>query len=170
MTLSGAYRLAITALFSGLFLFFVPLYFLGFEPLAVGAMVALNLSYQFWLHTELVPRLGVFEKVFNTPSNHRVHHSIEPQYIDKNYGGVLMIFDHMFGTYVPEKVGAKMQYGLLGKENSYNPIKIFFQEWVAMFQDVKNLRIYLKPFSIALGRQGGQIQDCILGKTLQNQN
>jgi sterol desaturase/sphingolipid hydroxylase (fatty acid hydroxylase superfamily) len=154
ITLSGAYRLAITSSISGLFLFFLPLYWLGFAPTAVGIMLGLNLAYQFWLHTETIPRLGLLEKWLNTPSNHRVHHSIEEQYIDKNYGGVLIVFDRLFGTYVAEDESLDKRYGLLGKTPSLNPVTLFFQEWVAMAKDLWQSRDIQRAFRVCFGRPG----------------
>ncbi|MFW7378350.1 MAG: sterol desaturase family protein [Oligoflexus sp.] len=154
ITLAGAYRLAITGIFSGLFLFFVPLYLLGFSPQAVTLMFAVNLIYQFWLHTELVPKLGFLEKILNTPSHHRVHHSIEEKFLDKNYGGILIIFDRLFGTYAVEKTGETKRYGLLGKEPSLNPIKLFFQEWLAIFHDIRQSRDLRSAFLYCFAAPG----------------
>ena len=156
MTFSGAYRLAITSVISGLFLFFVPLYWLGFAPQAVGMMLGLNLAYQFWLHTEAVPALGWLEKWFNTPSNHRVHHAIQDAYLDKNYGGVLMVFDRIFGTYVSEQSELPPQYGLVGKTPSLNPIKLFFQEWVGIFSDLRSAKSFNDVWHYSFGRPGWQ--------------
>jgi len=156
VTLSGAYRLSITSIFSGLFLFFVPLYLLGFEPMAVTLMFAANLVYQFWLHTELVPKLGFLEGILNTPSHHRVHHSIEDAYLDKNYGGILIIFDRLFGSYAVEKTGEEKRYGLLGKEASFNLIKLFFQEWVAIFHDLRKCRDLRTAYHYCFGVPGWQ--------------
>ena len=79
--------------------FFVPLIWLGFPPRAVFITLNLNLLYQFWIHTDWVPKLGPLEWVLNTPSHHRVHHGSNPQYLDKNYAGVLIVWDRMFGSF-----------------------------------------------------------------------
>ena len=98
LSLSSAYRLGWTQGLSGGALFFAPLVVLGFNPVVVVAALALNLLYQFWLHTELIPKLGPLEWVLNTPSHHRVHHASNAEYLDKNFGGVLIMFDRLFGT------------------------------------------------------------------------
>ncbi|HET9238068.1 MAG TPA: sterol desaturase family protein [Oligoflexus sp.] len=156
ITFSGAYRLSITGPITGLFLFFVPLFILGFSPVAVAGMFAVNLVYQFWLHTDWIPKLGWFEYVFNTPSHHRVHHATNDAYIDRNYGGILIIFDRMFGTFAEEKADVPLKYGLIGKEPTLNPLKLFFQEWLAIFHDVAAARSWRDRFFLAFGRPGWQ--------------
>ncbi|HYX31566.1 MAG TPA: sterol desaturase family protein [Oligoflexus sp.] len=156
MTLSGAYRLSITGPLSGLFLFFVPLFILGFSPVAVAGMFGFNLVYQFWLHTEWIPKLGWFEYIFNTPSHHRVHHATDAAYIDRNYGGVLIIFDRLFGTFAEEKASIPLNYGLIGKKPTLNPLTLFFQEWAALFRDVVQARNWHDRFYLAFGRPGWQ--------------
>jgi sterol desaturase/sphingolipid hydroxylase (fatty acid hydroxylase superfamily) len=135
--LSAAYRLGWTGLLSGNILFFMPLCWLGFPPIAVVAGLALNLIYQFWIHTELVPKLGWLDSIFNTPSNHRVHHASNEQYIDKNYGGVLIVFDRLFGTYTPEQDGHQPIYGWTKPIHSHNPLLIISHEWCRLFQDFR---------------------------------
>jgi sterol desaturase/sphingolipid hydroxylase (fatty acid hydroxylase superfamily) len=154
MTFSGAYRLSLTGAVSGLFVFFIPLFVLGFSPADVSLMFALNLFYQFWLHTEWIPKLGWFEYIFNSPSHHRVHHATNPQYIDRNYGGILIIFDRMFGTFAEEKVGEPLNYGLIGKKPTLNPLRLFFQEWVAMTRDVWKAGRWRDRFYLTFGRPG----------------
>lgn len=136
LTFSGAYRLGITGFISGLFVFFMPLMWLGFSPRMIGILYAVSLIYQFWLHTELVPKLGILEKVFNTPSHHRVHHAINNGYVDKNYGGILILFDRLFGTYAVEDESEKLEYGLIGKERTHHIGRILFQEWAAIARDL----------------------------------
>jgi sterol desaturase/sphingolipid hydroxylase (fatty acid hydroxylase superfamily) len=135
--LSAAYRLGWTGLLSGNIFFFMPLCWLGFPPPSVVMGLSLNLIYQFWIHTELVPKLGILELVLNTPSNHRVHHAANSQYIDKNYGGVTIIFDRLFGTYESEQQSNPPVYGLTKPINSHNPIVVAFHEWGRMFQDLR---------------------------------
>jgi len=134
LRLSAAYRLAWTGLISGSWLCFVPMILLGFHPAAVFAMLGLNLLYQFWLHNEWMPKLGAFEYLFNTPSHHRVHHGSNPEYIDRNYGGVLIVFDRIFGTYAEED--APCRFGLVHPVDSYNPLWVVVHEWCRMFADV----------------------------------
>jgi hypothetical protein len=99
---------------------------------AVGGMLSLNLFYQFWLHTDLVGRLGPLEWIFNTPAHHRVHHASNGEYLDRNYGGILIIWDRLFGTFAEEQPHARITYGLVHPIGSLNPIVITFHEWMAM--------------------------------------
>ncbi len=99
--------------------FHLPMILIGFHPLLVGSAVLFNLFYQFWLHTEMIPRLGFLEGWINTPSAHRVHHATNKIYIDKNYGGILMIWDRLFGTYEPES--EPVTYGVTTGFTGHNP-------------------------------------------------
>ena len=106
-------------------LFFAPLVVLGLSPTVLAASLALGLILQFFLHTEAIGRLGWFEgKLLNTPSAHRVHHGSNPQYIDKNYGGVLIIWDRLFGTYQPEE--ERVRYGVTTGFIGHNPLRAQF--------------------------------------------
>jgi sterol desaturase/sphingolipid hydroxylase (fatty acid hydroxylase superfamily) len=119
---------------SGVFVFYLPIVWIGFDPVWVYGMVSASLSYQFFVHTELVPRVGWLEWVINTPSAHRVHHASNPEYIDKNYGGVLLIWDHMFGTYQAERDDIAIRYGLLHDRSSpNNPFVVAYEElWLTL--------------------------------------
>ncbi|MGE0424198.1 MAG: sterol desaturase family protein [Reyranellaceae bacterium] len=136
LNLAGSYRFGLTGRLSGTALFYVPLIWLGFPPAAVFLTLSLNLLYQYWLHTTWIPKLGWLEYVFNTPSHHRVHHASNPEYLDANYGGVLIIFDRLFGTFIEERADLPCRYGLVKPLKSYNPIWIAFHDWVAMARDV----------------------------------
>jgi alkylglycerol monooxygenase len=122
---SEEYNLAV-ALRQGVFTpltalpFSLPLAVLGVPPLIYVAADALDTLYQFWIHTESVRRLGPFEAVLNTPSHHRVHHGRNPQYLDRNYGGILIIWDRLFGTFEPER--APVLYGITTPLHSFNPL------------------------------------------------
>jgi sterol desaturase/sphingolipid hydroxylase (fatty acid hydroxylase superfamily) len=133
--LASAFRLSATELLSGGWLFHVPLYWLGFNPLAVSAMLGINLFYQFWLHTDLIGRLGPLEWVFNTPSHHRVHHASNEIYLDRNYGGILIVWDRLFGTFAREEPQIPIKYGLVHPLGSLNPLKVLFHEWIAIGRD-----------------------------------
>ncbi len=114
----------------------VPMVLLGFHPLVVVLAGALNLLYQFWIHTELIDKMPKwFEAVMNTPSHHRVHHGRNPQYLDSNYAGVFIIWDKMFGTFVPEDENDPVEYGLVEPLTTYNPIKVAFTELVSVIKD-----------------------------------
>jgi len=134
--LAAAFRVPIFAKISGTFVFFAPQCLLGFSPEAVVLSYGINQVYQFWIHTDLVPKLGFLEGIFNTPSAHRVHHAANVEYLDANYGGVLMIFDRLFGTYIPEKDGVPIRYGLVKQVTTYSAVWICFHEWMAIFKDV----------------------------------
>ena len=136
LTLAAALRLGWTGQLSGAALFFAPLVWLGFAPLAVLAAVALNLLYQFWLHATWIPKLGLLEWVLNTPSHHRVHHASNDAYLDCNYGGVLIVFDRLFGTFEAERTELPPRYGLTTPVHSYNPLRIELHEWAALARDV----------------------------------
>ncbi len=138
--------------FSFVFWLWLPL--IGFHPAMIVFMMAISLLYQFWIHTETIDKMPRwFEAVFNTPSHHRVHHGSNPLYLDKNHAGILIIWDKLFGTFQPEIKEEKVRYGLVTNINTYNPIKIAFLEWVAMFKDAfsgkksikDRINYFLKP-------------------------
>lgn len=121
---------------AGNWLFYLPMVLLGFEPRWVLLALAINLAYQFFVHTELVDRLPApLEFVLNTPSHHRAHHGRNPAYIDRNYGGTLIVFDRLFGTFVPED--EPVDYGLVRPVHSHNPLWLTLHEWVAMARDMR---------------------------------
>ena len=136
LNLSAAYRFGWTARLSGSMIFYVPMIWLGFAPRAVFTTLSLNLLYQFWLHTGWAPKLGPFELVLNTPSHHRVHHATNPEYLDRNYGGVLIVFDRLFGTFAAEREKIAIRYGLVEPLYSHNPVWIAFHAWVALGRDL----------------------------------
>ena len=137
--LTTALRQTWTGTITGQLLFKTPLILLGFHPLMVLFVGALNLIYQFWIHTELIGRLGPFEYIFNTPSHHRVHHATNAKYLDANYAGTLIIWDRMFGTFVKEDA-EKPRYGIVKNLGTFNPIMIAFHEWIGIAKDLKNAR------------------------------
>ncbi|KEK27324.1 sterol desaturase family protein [Shewanella xiamenensis] len=134
MNFSTAFRQSLMYPFAGMWVFWLPLVILGFDPNWVVFVVLLNLGLQFFVHTQAVRKLGPLEWLFNTPSHHRVHHGRNPQYIDKNYAGILIIWDKLFGTFVPEE--ETVIYGITKPVNSFNPLKVTFSEWRDMFSDV----------------------------------
>jgi sterol desaturase/sphingolipid hydroxylase (fatty acid hydroxylase superfamily) len=150
--LASAFRLGATEIVSGNWLFYFPLYWLGFNPLAVAAMQALNLSYQFWLHTDLIGRLGPLEWIFNTPAHHRVHHASNSEYLDRNYGGILIVWDRIFGTFADERPQAPIVYGLVHPIGSLNPLIIAFHEWGAMTRDFARARSWPARLTQLFGR------------------
>jgi sterol desaturase/sphingolipid hydroxylase (fatty acid hydroxylase superfamily) len=134
-TLPAAVRLGWTSALSGGWLVFAPLVLLGWHPVMVAGLLALNLMYQFLLHTEAVGKLGFAELVLNTPAHHRVHHASNANYIDKNFGGVLIVFDRWFGTYADELPHEPCRYGLTKPLRSYNPLRLALQEWGDLIHD-----------------------------------
>jgi sterol desaturase/sphingolipid hydroxylase (fatty acid hydroxylase superfamily) len=135
MNFTNAMRQSLLNAFTGNFIFFLPLVWLGVPPPIVLFCFAVDLAYQYFVHTESIGKFPAwFEYIFDTPSNHRVHHGRNPQYIDKNYGGVLIIFDRMFGTYAKE--AEKVEYGITEQIRSYNVLILNFHELVDMMRDV----------------------------------
>jgi alkylglycerol monooxygenase len=126
--------------FSGVthWIFYSPIMLVGFAPWMFATMHGFNLIYQFWIHTKLVDRLGPLEYVLNTPSHHRVHHGINAEYLDKNYAGVLIIWDRLFGSFTLEK--DEPEYGILKPLNTYNLLRINTHAWSEMFQEMRNRR------------------------------
>lgn len=110
--------------------FYLPLALLGVDPLILVAASGVSLLYQFWIHTQLIDRLGPLEWVLNTPSHHRVHHGTNPQYLDKNYAAILIIWDRMFGTFEPEV--ETVRYGITNPLRSFNPWWANFHYWVEL--------------------------------------
>jgi sterol desaturase/sphingolipid hydroxylase (fatty acid hydroxylase superfamily) len=111
----------------------------GFAPWMVLLAQAWSLIYQFGIHTERIGRLArPVEAVLNTPSHHRVHHGSNEQYLDKNYGGILVIWDRLFGTFAPER--ERVRYGLTTDIETYNPVRVAFHEYVALWHDVRRAR------------------------------
>ena len=135
MNFTTAMRQSLLYSITGWWLFFMPLVLLGVPPAVVFFLYAVDLSYQYSVHTESVGKLpSWFEYWFDTPSNHRVHHGRNPQYIDKNYGGVLICFDRWFGTFEPE--AETVQYGIPKQVRSYNFIVLNFHEFADMWREV----------------------------------
>ncbi|WP_228124646.1 sterol desaturase family protein [Glaciimonas soli] len=135
MNMTTAMRQSLLYPITGWWLFFMPLVLLGVHPAVVFILYACDLVYQFFIHTESVGKLHpVLEYWFDTPSNHRAHHGRNDCYIDKNYGGVLIIFDRMFGTYVEEQEA--VDYGIKRQVHSHNLLTLNFHEFIAMWRDV----------------------------------
>ena len=135
MNFSTAMRQNATNIFNGMWLFYVPLALIGFNPVWIGVAYALSLVYQFFIHTTLVGKLpGWVETVFNTPSHHRVHHGRNPGYIDRNYGGTLIVWDRLFGTFVAEDEQSPPDYGITRPVHSRNLLVLWTHEYVDLFR------------------------------------
>ena len=131
--------------FSGAILIYVPMVILGIHPLILFFVGALNLLYQFWFHTETIDKMPKwFEFIFNTPSHHRVHHARNPRYLDANYAGILILWDRLFGTFVPELEEEKPEYGLVTPLQTFNPIKVAFHEFAGIFKDATQKGLSLR--------------------------
>lgn len=140
LNLAAALRIGIFGRLSGTQVFFIPMIFIGFDALLVFDVLTLNLLYQFWVHATWIPKLGPLEWVLNTPSAHRVHHASNLEYLDANYGGVLIVFDRLFGTYRAEDAAIACRYGLTEPILSYNPIKIELTQWGLLAKDLFKAR------------------------------
>jgi sterol desaturase/sphingolipid hydroxylase (fatty acid hydroxylase superfamily) len=143
---SNQYNLSVAvrqSWFSGVahWVFYLPVAFMGFPLWAFVTMHGLNLIYQFWIHTKIVRKLPAFlEYVLNTPSHHRVHHGVNDAYLDKNYAGIFIIWDRMFGTFVGES--EEVRYGIITPLTSYNPLWINSHAWAEMWAAMKTKRTF----------------------------
>lgn len=131
-------------------IFFLPVVLIGFHPLVFFICHQSLVLYQFWIHTELIRKLPApIEYIFTTPSHHRVHHSVNEKYIDKNYGSTLIIWDRMFGTFEPEVEQAR--YGITKPVDSYNPFFLVFHEWVEVGKDIRRAKSIKEGWIILFG-------------------
>jgi len=152
MTLLSSIRLGWTNLLSFGWVFHLPLVLAGFDPRLVFTLLALDLHYQFFLHTEAVGRLGPLEWVMNTPAHHRVHHGSNAEYLDCNYGGMVIVFDRLFGTLRVESPDNPVRYGLANPLGTKRPIVVAFGEWRRLFAAMKSAADPRAALRIALGR------------------
>ncbi|QBF30419.1 sterol desaturase family protein [Thalassococcus sp. S3] len=154
--LTTALRQTWTGTFTFMMVMRAPLILLGFHPAMVLFCGGLNLIYQFWIHTEAIGRMPRwFEAIMNTPSHHRVHHGRNARYLDANYAGVFIIWDKLFGTFVPEREDEKPDYGLVQNIGTFNPIRVAFHEWIGLFRDVFQPGLTLRQrFGYAFGPPG----------------
>ena len=135
--LSTALRQTWTGTLSGLFILYAPLVLLGFHPAVIALVHGINLVYQYWIHTELIGKFPPwFEAVMNTPSHHRVHHATNPKYLDANYAGAFIIWDKIFGTFVPEDEAEPCRYGIVKNLGTFNLLTVSFHEWWAILRDI----------------------------------
>jgi len=148
--LSTALRQSSTSLLT--WIFYVPMALMGIDPLMLVVVGSLNLIYQFWVHTRFIPKLGFFEWIFITPSNHRVHHAMNDQYIDKNYGGVFILWDRFFGTFQQELEDEACVFGIRKPLHSWNPLWMNVHFYAQLIRDAwhtKHLKdkflIWIKP-------------------------
>jgi sterol desaturase/sphingolipid hydroxylase (fatty acid hydroxylase superfamily) len=131
--------------------FFIPVALAGFHPIVFFICHQIAVLYQFWIHTEYIHKLpAVIEYFFTTPSHHRVHHASNEKYLDKNYGSTFIIFDRIFGTFMPEE--ERPDYGLTKQVKSYNPITLNFHEWSDIVRDVKNSKSFKEAYAMIFSR------------------
>ncbi|WP_110206416.1 sterol desaturase family protein [Nocardioides daejeonensis] len=136
-------------------IFWMPLPLLGFAPWTIYVAFSVNLVYQFFVHTELIDKLPrPIEFVFNTPSHHRVHHGSDPEYLDRNYGGMLIVWDRMFGTFTPER--QRPTYGLTKPVETYNMLKLQYGDYVAIGRQVRHARSWRERAGYLFGPPGWQ--------------
>ncbi len=135
LNFSTALRQSITYPVTAMWAFWIPVVLVGFPPQAVLFSVSISLAYQFFVHTQTLDRLGWLEWIFNTPSHHRAHHGRNPDYIDRNYGGILIIWDRLFGTFVSENPSDPPDYGIVRQIRTHNPLTLNFHEWRDMLRD-----------------------------------
>jgi alkylglycerol monooxygenase len=136
----------------GEWLFYLPLALLGLPPLVFAVVALIDLLYQYWVHTQQIGRLGWFDRWFCAPSNHRVHHAVNERYLDRNYGGVLIVWDRLFGTYQEERADEPCVYGTRKPLGSWNPLWANFEVYADLLHDSRHarrwsdkLRVWFKP-------------------------
>jgi hypothetical protein len=120
----------------------------------------LNLIYQFWIHTKLVGKIGFLEKILNTPSHHRVHHGVNDNYLDKNYAGIFIIWDRMFGTFTEES--EEVRYGIIKPLSSYNLLWINTHGWAETWEAAKTKRTFYGKIKCFFGAPAMDFKESIL--------
>ena len=141
--------------------FYLPMIFLGVPGEVFITVAGINLVYQFWVHTEHIGHLGFLEKIFITPMNHGIHHAKNKEYIDANYGGVFIIWDRMFGTYIPRDPEIKPIYGTVSALKSWNPIWANFQIFTTMFKDSIKTKKLSDKIKVWFSKTYWRPDDCI---------
>ncbi len=153
--LSTALRQTWTGGFVGTWTPWLLLSLIGFPTPLIAFQKGINLIYQFWIHTEVIHKMWrPFEFFFNTPSHHRVHHATNPKYLDANYAGALIIWDRIFGTFVPEDDKEPCRYGIVKQIASFNPFIIAFHEWAGIFKDLGDAKSLKTAFYHLFGPPG----------------
>jgi sterol desaturase/sphingolipid hydroxylase (fatty acid hydroxylase superfamily) len=140
-------------------IFYVPMAVLGFSPAVLLGVGLIDLLYQFWIHTEHVGSLGVFDRLFASPSNHRVHHAVNDPYLDRNYGGLLIVWDRLFGTFQPELAAEPVVYGTRDPLRSWNPLWANLHSYVAMGRDSWHARSWGDKLRVWVKHPGWRPED-----------
>ncbi|MHC1481337.1 sterol desaturase family protein [Frateuria aurantia] len=151
LTLLSSIRLGWTNLLSAGWLVYLPVMWLGFNPIVVITLLALDLRFQFFLHTEARMHLGPLEWILNTPGHHRVHHASNASCIDRNYGGALIVFDRIFGTFAAEPIDESLHYGL-AQPLGGGPLRQALGEWGRLLGDLRRAASWRDALRISLGR------------------
>ena len=151
-------------------IFYLPLFLLGIPAEMVVTVGALNLIYQFWVHTEHVPELGWFEYVFVSPSNHRVHHARNTRYLDRNYGGVFIIWDRLFGSYQRELPSEPCVYGITKPIKSWSPIESWLHVYRDMLNDMRQTKSWAQRLWVPFSHPAWQPSDIAPSNSLSIQN
>ena len=150
-------------------IFYLPSFVIGIPAEVFFVSGALNLIYQYWVHTQLIGKLGWFESTFVTPSHHRVHHGQNEIYIDKNHGGVFILWDKIFGTYQEELEDEKVVYGVRRPVNSFNPIWANFHTWTSLLVDAFRTKSWLDKIRIWFMPTGWRPSDVELSNPIEKQ-
>lgn len=145
--------------FLGNWIFYLPMALLGFPPLVYAVVALVDLLYQFWVHTQQVGRLGGFDRWFCAPSNHRVHHAVNERYVDKNYGGILLVWDRLFGSYEPEHEDEPCVYGSRAPLHSWDPIRANLQVYASLWHDSRHARSWADKLRVWLAPPGWRPAD-----------
>ncbi|WP_027346071.1 sterol desaturase family protein [Hamadaea tsunoensis] len=136
-------------------LFYLPMIALGVHPAVLAFCSSVNLVYQFWIHTERIDRLPrPFEFMLNTPSHHRVHHASQGGYLDRNFGGILIVWDRLFGSFAPET--ERPVYGLTKNIDTFNPLRVALHEYASIGRDLKAATTWRERLGRVFGGPGWQ--------------
>ena len=153
--LATALRQTWTGEVAGTWLLWLPLALIGFPPAMIAIQKGISLVYQYWVHTEAINKLPRwFEAVMNTPSHHRVHHARNPRYLDANYAGILIIWDRLFGTFIPEDEKEPPRYGLVHNLGDFNLLRVAFHEWMGIGKDLAGSRSIREVVGYLFGPPG----------------
>ncbi len=140
-------------------IFYVPMARLGFPPLVFASVALIDLLYQYWVHTQQIGRLGWFDRWFCAPSNHRVHHAVNDRYLDRNYGGILIVWDRLFGSFQEELDADPCVYGTRGPLRSWNPLLANLQIWIDLAKDSWRTRSWADKLRVWLMHPGWRPAD-----------
>jgi hypothetical protein len=156
--LSTALRQTSSGSFLG-WIFYLPMAVLGYPPEVFIMVGLIDLLYQFWVHTEQIGKLGWFDRVFVSPSNHRAHHGVNDRYVDKNYGGILILWDRLFGTFVEEDDADPVVYGTRSPLRSWNPVWANLEVYKAMWFDASRAKSWADKLRVWVAKPGWRPAD-----------